>query len=254
MKFSNILAIGFLSMSLISYGQKIKLGPELGFNIIPMSSNELGTNYQPGFQLGANIEYHFGDHFSLRSGVFATQKRQSFQSHDSVLVNLFGLEELIGNESLNLNSYTTIDRNVTQTYIEIPLVASYNYKQFSFFAGPYFGYMVASRQRELRTIDTPFLRAINLGSFLPDGLDTDLLLAFLPPGKQTTFSESNSSSTLRSFDMGIKAGVRYQWDDLGLNVNYQYGFFDYETTSKDAFENHSYLQVTLNYNFGIGRK
>lgn len=250
----SLLTACFLILTVLVYGQRLKLGPEIGLNLMEMSSGEIGTNYQPGFHGGANVEYQFGEHFSLRSGVFASQKRQSYQSYDSTLVNLFGLEEAIGLDSVNLYSYTTIDRTVAQIYIEIPLLASYHYKQFSVYAGPYFAYMLTARTREKKWIDTPFLRVVDIKSLLPQNDQIDLLLATLPPADETTFDDSKSKSGLRTFDMGIKAGLRYMWDDFGLNVNYQYGIFDYQTTNKDEFENHSYLQVSLNYNFGLGKK
>jgi hypothetical protein len=254
MRLINVLTLSLLLIASVSNAQKLKLGPELGFNMIPMATNYLGTNFQPGFHAGVNVEYQFGDHFSVRSGVFASQKRQSFQSSDSALVNLFGLEDLIGIENVNLYSYTELDRTYSQFYVEMPLLATYHYKQFSFSAGPYFAYLLSSRRREIKTIDTPFLRVVDVEALAPDGVDVAVLLATLPPAEETTFTESSSKSQLRLFDMGFKAGIRYQMDDFGVNLNYQYGIFDYQTTSKDVLENHSYFQLTLNYNFGIGKK
>lgn len=254
MKLVNVLTICLLLNVVNVNAQKIKLGPEIGFNLIPMSTNDLGANFQPGLYGGVNFEYHFRDNFSIRSGFFASQKRQSFESFDSVLVNLFGLEDLIGIENVNLNSYTTIDRTVSEFYVEMPLMASYNYKQFSFSAGPYFAYLLSARKREIKSIDTPFLRVVDVATLVPDGVDVSLLLATLPPAEETTFTESSSKAQLQLFDMGFKAGVRYEMNNLGVNLNYQYGIFDYQTTSKDVLENHSYFQLTLNYNFGLGKK
>ena len=253
MKLTKLILIGLLFSSISASSQKLLFGPELGLNMISMESNELGNNFAPGFHLGANVEYRFTDYFSLRSGVFATQKRQTYGSNDTILVNLFGLEELIGIDGINLQSYTAISGTITQLYVELPLTAAYTYKDFSVFAGPYFSYMVSARKRELKSVDTPFLRTVDVAALVPDGVDASLLLATLPAAESTTFTESTSKANLRPLDIGLKAGVRYEFNKLGLNLNYQYGFFDYQTTSKDVLENHSYFQLTLNYNFGIGK-
>ncbi|NOQ70890.1 MAG: outer membrane beta-barrel protein [Crocinitomix sp.] len=253
MKLINVLTISFLLIASMANAQKIKLGPELGFNMIGMESNDLGTSFAPGFHGGVNFEFNFTDNFYLRSGIFATQKRQAYSSNDTILVNLFGFEDLIGIDGINLESYTATSGRVTQLYIELPVMAGYKYKGFSVYAGPYFAYMLSARKKEIKSIDTPFLRTVDIGTLVPDGFDADLLLATLPPAEGTTSTESTSKANLRPFDMGLKAGISYEFNNLAANINYQYGFSDYQTASADLFQRHSYFQLTLNYNFGIGK-
>lgn len=253
MKIVSLLAVGLLFVSSVANAQKLKLGPEIGFNMISMESSDLGNSFTPGFHGGANVEYHFTKNFYLRSGIFATQKRQSYSSNDTVLVNLFGLEDLIGIDGVNLQSYTATRGRIAQLYIELPLMAAYKYKGLSVFAGPYFAYMLTAQKKEIKSVDTPFLRTVDVATLVPDGIDADLLLATLPPAEETTLTESSSKANLRPLDIGLKAGISYQFDNLTANINYQYGFFDYQTTSKDVLDNHSYFQLSLNYNFGIGK-
>ncbi|MFT5819765.1 MAG: hypothetical protein ACI8ZM_000990 [Crocinitomix sp.] len=254
MRLMNVLTISFLLIAGTVNAQKIKFGPELGFNMISLESSDLGNSFAPGFHGGVNFEYNFTDNFYLRSGIFATQKRQAYSSNDTVLVNLFGFEDLIGIDGVNLESYTATSGRITQMYLELPLMAGYKYEGFSVYAGPYFAYMLSARKKEIKSIDTPFLRTVDVATLVPDGFDAGILLATLPAAEETTFSESTSKANLRQFDMGLKAGISYEFNNLMANINYQYGFSDYQTTSKDALENHSYFQLTLNYNFGIGRK
>jgi hypothetical protein len=253
MKISNVLATAFLFLSVISYGQKLKLGPEVGFNMPFLETTDLGKSFAPGFHAGANVEYHFTDYFYLRSGVFATQKRQSYGSNDTVLVNLFGFEDLIGIDGVNLESYTATSGRITQLYVELPIMAGYKYKGFSVYAGPYFAYMLSASKKELKSVDTPFLRTVDVETLVPDGFDADLLLATLPPAEETTFTESNSKSGLRPLDIGLKAGLSYQFNNLGANINYQYGFTDYRSSTQLELQNHHYFQLSLHYNFGIGK-
>ena len=253
MKISNALATTFLFLSVISYGQKLKLGPEIGFNMPFLESTELGKSFEPCFHAGANVEYHFIDYFYLRSGVFASQKRQSYSSSDTVLVNLFVLEDLIEIDEVNLESYSHTSGRVAQLYIELPLVAAYRYKDLSIYAGPYFGFMLSAKAKEVKSVDTPFLRTVDIVSLIPDGLPVDAVLATLPAAEKTRFNESSSKSGLKPLDIGLKAGLSYQFNNLGANVNYQYGFTDFRTPTQLEFQNHHYFQLTLHYNFGIGK-
>jgi hypothetical protein len=110
--------------------------------------------------------------------------------------------------------------------------------------------MLTASTREITETNTPFLQAVDVTAVDPTG---GLLTALLPPGEATSFLESTSKTGLNALDYGIKAGLRYEWESLGINVNYLYGIPDFQTASKSVTDNHQYLQLTLNYNFGLGK-
>lgn len=244
----HLLLTGALFFSYIGFSQNWFLGPELGTNIVKLRTTNLGSDYQLGFNGGANIEYQFNAYFSLRSGIFASQKRQAYASNDTNIVNLYGFEDQIGIDGVNLESYTKINGTYSEFYLELPLMAAYTYKSFSFFSGPYIGYLLTARKREVKEITTPFLQAVDINEIDPtDGV----LAALLPPAYASNFRESSSKAGLNLFDFGLKTGIRYQNDALGINLNYLYGFLDYQTAKKTEQDNHSFIQLTLNYNFGL---
>lgn len=238
---------------LLSFGtqaQRWYVGPEMGFNIINIESTELGNDFQLGFNGGGNVEYRFTDYFSLRSGIFATQKRQTYGTYDSVLVNLFGFEDQIGIDGINLYSYTRTTARVSQLFLEIPVMPTFTYKAFSIYAGPAIGYMLTARTREKTEINTPFRQAVDVDEIDPTG---GTLAALLPPAESTTYSESSSKSGLWSIDYAVKGGIRYSLNNLGINLNYVYSFLDFRT-AKPYGGNHQFVQLTLNYNFGLVKK
>lgn len=235
------------------FGQRWYIGPELGMNLIPTQKSDLGQDFQLGWHAGVNAEFYFNENFSLRSGIFATQKKQYFEGFDSSQVNTFGLEDALGLDGVNLYSYTATERTVSEFYLELPLMAAYNLGPVSFYGGPYVSYLFSARTKETRNITTPFLQAIDIGSFIDDPTG-GLLDAFLPPASETIFDESSSRSGLQTIDTGIKAGIRYDMNRLGINVYYQYGVLDYQTIAKPERDVHDYVQLTLNYNFGLGSK
>lgn len=240
------------------FGQKWYAGPEIGANLISVQQSDLGTNFQLGFHGGGNIEYRFNNYFSLRAGVFATQKRQAYDSYDSTKINLFGLEDNlpVDVDGLNLYSYKEINGTVSQIYTEIPLMATYTYKHFSLFAGGYAAYMITTRKKEEELINTPLTRAFDIETILGGNDPTGgLAAALLPPGYERSFTESSSKSGFKAFDFGLKAGLRYEMDDFGLNLNYLYGLTGYQTKAASSESvNHHYFQLSLNYNFALRRK
>ena len=230
-----------------TYGQKFKFGPEIGMNVINVEQPKTGDNYQLGWHTGVLTEYSFNKNFSLKSGVYYTQKRQGFESTDTV--SNF-LSTLIGQltSDVDLNTYVETTGRHTLNYIQIPLLATYSIKRFSVSGGFYGGYLFNSRTKTLEIKTTPFVSTIDISSFDPTGL----VGFFLPKAYEEDFSESTSGSGLSEFDFGVKGDLGYEMDNFGLNVSYLYGFTDYRSSNvTNPKFNNSYFQFSIHYLFGI---
>lgn len=258
MKIRGFFWVAAMVFSASAFGQKWYAGPEIGANLISIQQGDLGTNFQLGFHGGGNIEYRFNHYFALRAGVFATQKRQAYDSYDSTKINLLGFEDNlpVDLDGFNLYSYRQINGRVSQIYVQVPLMATYTYKRFSVFAGGYAAYMMTARKKEEELISTPLTQAIDIEMFLGGNDPTGALVAaLLPPGSQRSFTESSSKNGLKAFDFGLKAGFRYEMEDFGINLNYLYGLTGYQTKAASSKSvNHHYFQLSLNYNFMLRRK
>ena len=56
-----------LFIPLITFCQKIKLGPEVGLNINPTENSDIGQNYQLGYYFGGHLKYSFSEKFKTKS-------------------------------------------------------------------------------------------------------------------------------------------------------------------------------------------
>ncbi len=244
-----------IAFSSIIYAQKIEIGPEVGLNFIKTYEAQTGNQFQPGWHGGGLFRYRMSDLFSIRTGVYYTQKRQSYVNYDtaqSAFLTLAGLDSF-SIDGFDFNTYSQTDGKTLQHYIQIPLLAEIQFENFVFFGGGYVGYMFASKSKELEVKRTPFTSTIDLGGLLGGIEGTEFLTALFPPAYEENYSESQSSSFLNAFDFGLKAGLGYKLDNLEINCSYLYGIPDYRSGSDyDTRINHQYFQLGLNYTFGFG--
>ena len=54
-----VLLLSAFVLSSSSIGQKIKVGPEIGMNLINVENQEIGDNFQPAWHGGGIFEYQF---------------------------------------------------------------------------------------------------------------------------------------------------------------------------------------------------
>lgn len=243
-----ILIASFL-LTTLNFAQNFHIGPELGMNLVQLNQEKIGNNYQPSGHAGLALEYDFTNWFSVKSGVFYTQKRQAYSSKDTSLSPLIGLIGIGDFEGIDLNTYTEIEGRHTQNYVQLPLMGSFKWEGVSLSVGGYVGYQFSSRTRENEINNTPFVSTLDIASMDPTGL----ISSFLPAPHVDTFSESSNNSSLRTFDFGIKGGIGYQMDNFGVNIWYLYGLPDYRNSQgNNVKQNHKYVQLSMNYMFGFG--
>lgn len=243
------LTIALLSLFTTSFSQ-FYLGPEIGVNLIPADRNEIVSNYHLGIHSGLRTSYYFADYFSIQSGIYYTQKSQLFSDADTSPVDIFGFNiEDLGIPGTDFNQYSKSQSSVRQSYIQIPLQASYSIKGFTASAGLYFGFMISAWTKTETYTEVPFMKLINIEELDPTGI----LGILLPAPETTTFEETSSKEYLKGFDMGLKTTLSYQPENFGVHLSYQYGFSDYRIESEeDDIIRHSYFQLSLSYLFGFG--
>lgn len=231
--------------------QNFHIGPEIGMNMIKVETPQIGNNYQPGWHAGLNFEYDFSDWLSIKSGVFYTQKRQGYSSADTsefALIGLLGLGDING---IDFNTYSKTNGRHSQNFIQIPIMASFKWENFSLNIGGYIGYQFSSRTKEVKTSNTPFVSVIDLSSLDQSGF----LTSFLPPPSSEKYVETSNNSNLRSFDYGLKMGISYQLDDVSINAHYLLGLPDYRISQgENAKQVHQYFQLSLGYAFRFGKQ
>ncbi|MDX1350424.1 MAG: outer membrane beta-barrel protein [Putridiphycobacter sp.] len=227
-----------------TYSQTWSYGPELGLNLIQVNNNFLGKTYAPSWHTGGFIKVNLTKYLSVRSGIYFSQKKQTYANSDttqSPLLTLIG----VGDVALfDLNTYTNTTVRVTQNYFELPILAEVKYKEIALFAGIYSAIMFSAKNKEISVQQTPFLAVLNKDS-LGD------ISNFLPPATVYTESISESKTNLNSFDFGFKLGAAYQFNRFTVNIAYSLGVIDFKKSALDLGNlKHQYFQFSLAYNIG----
>ena len=282
-----LLLGGILLLNLNSLSaQKLFLGPELGVNLAPTIETGDSQNYQLGVNGGLRLVYDFNDKLSLKSGVYFTQKYQSFDSTSvgSILDVINGAlggfpgggggidaEDLIdglGVEGLNLDVIRRYEGTIRANFIEIPLEVQAKAGRVGFSLGGYAAYMISAKSNATVTENTPLLQVINIEDLLGEGAGGfgGLFNLFLPQAYDVSSESEESKSGYNAFDYGIRGGISYtSSDNLIFNLSYQHGLRDYrlnrpadveETTNinENAFAPFKNITFTLGYQFGVKKK
>ncbi|MGA7720334.1 MAG: porin family protein [Ignavibacteriaceae bacterium] len=143
------------------------------------------------------------------------------------------------------NLYANYDNETIINYLEIPILAGYNFKfgnsGFTGYveAGPYFDFLLNA---ETKTSGTSGLYFDQAGT-MPLGVSQDF--------GQTT----NNTSSVKTFNAGLTGGIGIKYDigagQLDLNIRGEYGFITVETDNSNGSNNTGALYLTIGYGFKI---
>lgn len=249
---TKVFLLVLLFIGSYSFAQKMRLGPEIGMNLLKIESSKLGKDYQPGLHGGATFEYDFFEWMSVKTGFFYTQKKQSYEEFDTVPLVLFGFDPSdLGLEGIDFNTYSETNGRYNQHHFELPVLANFKWEGINVGIGGYCSFLFNANSKEITESRSPFMQFIDFSSFDESGL----LTSFLPKAYDESTSSSSSPSNLRQFDLGFKASIGYQYDQVGFHAAYQYGMLDFRqlntTTTKIP---HQYFQFSVNYLFDLGGK
>ena len=248
-----IILLGLLSYGSTAFNQKIRIGPELGMNLIQVEDQDIGNDYQPAWHGGGVFEYEFTDWFSLKSGIYFTQKRQAYQTFDTTGFALFALfDSSFTIPGVDLDTYIQTDSRQSQYYFQFPIMAKFSWKGLSAYAGGYGAFMFSARRKDNEVSRTPFMSTIDISSLIGEN---PLFTAFFPQAYKEEFIESSDKTNLRAFDYGLKGGVSYEKDNFAVNCSYLLGAPDYRIDKGiDSRKRHQYFQFSVSYLFGLGKQ
>lgn len=243
---------------LLSYhlnAQKMFVGPELGMNLIQVQKQDIGNDYQLGSYAGLSFDYKFNDWLSLRTGAYFSQGKHAENTEDTSMLDLLAPlmnDTSLGISGIDMNTYTATSVRITQHFIQVPVQANFAWKGINLFLGGYVGFMVGAKQKSTIIEKTPFMEIIDVESLDPTG---GLLSAFLPPAYDERFSESTDSDDYRKFDYGLKAGLGYQYEQVGFQAAYSFGIPDYRLQSEDSeVSRNQFFQFSVRYMLPIEGK
>lgn len=236
----------------ILLAQKISIGPELGVNLIPIETNELGSNYQLGMHFGAQVKYHFSEKFSLSSGIFLTQKKKSYSFVDTTTtvdpVATAVASSMGGNgEDIEADVYKTTTGMVSELFLQLPVLANYEFKNINFYVGPYASLLISAKRKEIYETEST---AIDASVFIPK--EYSFFNSFLQPSTSPESATINSKDGLALFDVGATVGIGYRIEKLNFNLYYSYGFIDYrKDKGEESIDTHKIIQFSIAYLFNI---
>ena len=246
-----ILATLLFCLSHSISAQKWGFGPEFGINTIPIQTDTFGTSFKPTFHLGGVATYNLNDYFGLRAGAFFTQKTHFNSTVDTSILNLFGLEDFLGGDNLDLSVYNNTKSKANQFYLEIPILGTFHYDKFNAFLGPYVGYMVFARTQKEETTYIPVLQAVDITALDPTGT----IGGFLPPASSYLLTNGSSQTGLKNLDFGIRGGVGIEFDRIGINAYYNYGLLPYRPSVQiGETKPYRHFHFSVSYLFGKGAR
>ncbi len=253
------LSLFTLLIALQAFAQdksKFSVGPEIGFNLIPMESKvEIAQDFQLGIYGGLDVQYKLGGSVYLSSGIYASQKRQNYQgsSTRSILDGLGGLfGQDLGLDSLeidgiNLDETTQFTGNHKSLFLQIPVLVNASIGRVSFSLGPYAGFLVHNRKKQFGETTSPFGDLID-----PADLEGLGFLNTILGSQEDEIVESTTTEGLNQLDFGAIAGIGYRVNNLMFKLNYQFGIPDYrEDRGDDDFRAHRHLSLSMAYLFEL---
>jgi hypothetical protein len=250
MKIITLLSLCFFVQ--LSFSQKISIGPELGMNFIKTEKNKLGTNFQPAWYSSISANYQINNWLSIKGGLTYNQKIKSYSNADTTInptLALIGLDSING---IDLRTYSTTNGRHALNFIQLPIMASFTLKDFSFNLGGYVGYMFNSRTKESYEEKTPFMSTFDISSIDPTGV---FIADLLPPAQKSEFTETSNIRYINRLDFGIKTGMTYTMNELNFNVSYLYGFNNYSNSYPSTITlNHHYFQMSISYLFDFSKQ
>lgn len=240
-----LLTLTFLCFGINSNSQKLSFGPELGTNLVMLEKTDLGKNYHMCWFAGSKVEYDFFDYFSLRSGVYFSQRKKMFSSEDTSEFSILGFKPSdLGIPGVDFSTYTKTQTVVSLFGVELPILAAFKYKGFSAFAGPYFNFRVGAWSKTVEDSYTPFLQAIQMDSIDQSGF----LTKFFPAATTHTFYETSEKKDYLKVDYGFKFGMSYEVNNIGFNLYYVQGIPGFMVDKKNVLSTpHRYFSFTINY-------
>jgi len=260
------LLLLILSGNFISAQNKISFGPRIGTNIIPFTNEDpYGRTNKTSFNGGGVFRYHVNKFFSIRTELYYTGKKKQYEFQEtSRLLNTLGgfTSELIDTNIvgdvfafINDTVYSSYKGTSTAHFIELPLMASFHFKNLEIGLGATFSYLVGAKTTEelkqesaLLDLVYPFFDSIQfLGPFIKGIVNNTY-----PGYEKPSVYQLSDNSFLNKFDVGMIADVSYHTSErLYFNFRYTRSFTNYRVTPLKDKDFYSAFTFGIGYSFGL---
>ncbi len=233
-----IILLGFTSNA-----QEMSVGPEVGLNILPLTTNEIGSDYGLGFHGGIKYQFTINEQFALSSGVYYSQLRHTYVGADTSLHSSIELLDGLIPEGIDLNTYTEIEGRTSLNYIQLPVTASYSWNGLGISLGGYVGYRVNGLRKERIVERTPFMQILDIESFDTTGF----ISMFLPPPFTENYETFSNMDNYQNWDYGLIGKLSYQMDPVVFTATYTFGLPDHRIDYEGDLEANRYYQFSVAY-------
>ena len=235
--FAVILFIFFLIP--VSQAQ-LKLGFKAGlsYNKLtgPLEENE-SFSLTNGFHFGITFNYLINDVFSLRSELLYAQSGTK-RSFDGPSYYIFNIDQMRFPAMDNI----TIDMDISNAYISIPIMASFKpFRKFDFYGGVYVNFLINPVGSGTLNFGGRFQHNMDLnyfsdeageyknfpGSRLIEVTILDEVRFLLPIMGAYSFLEEKDGNLFKSIDFGLTAGTSYYLNPgFYVGLRFEYGLRD----------------------------
>jgi len=246
---------------------QVSYGPRVGLNLNPEPKNDTyNYRYFTSPNIGFFGKYRINEWLSIKAEVNYNTKVKSYhyQTKESLLKNVsksIGMAidpSIIGSIQKYLNDtvYSYYQGRDALGFIEFPIAASINYKQFELSAGGYFGYLTkVSNKQELNqksALLDIILPAIDSIQFVGP-LVTGILTSSYPGYKAPNKTESSNKAPYHKVDYGMITELTYHNSDrLFFSFRYTRGFQNYRISSLRKNDLFNTFTFSIGYSFGAG--
>src|ERR1035437_9117468 len=259
-----VFTFSFLLVSLTIVSAQLKLPfyiePKIGANVMPYADNSFeGRTYKMGLNGGVDAEYPINNWLSVKLGINYSSKKKGYNylektSFIKTLTSSFGGNSLAGTIGnipyINDTVYSTTKGSVNLSYLEVPLMASVNYKGLSLSAGAFVAFLLKANSHEEMTQNIPALQTfgplfdtIPFASFLLDGV--------FPGYNNPVVKDNTDKSIYRSVDHGFVIDLTYTTEkNISFGVRYSQGLKNYRKTPLISPDVNRVWMVTIGYHFG----
>jgi len=207
---TGILTILFVSAN---YAQ-VKVGVTAGLNASSFVQSGADNKHKAGFQAGLVADFGITENFSIVPELLFSQRGGKHKALNAM--DEQGMPA-IASESLRIN------------YLQLPVNLAYKFdvgdgSKLFVFAGPYFGYGLSGRGKiETKTADAK----VNVSGKVEFGSKED---------------------ELKRFDLGINAGIGYQFDNVYFKLQYNPGLTNLSNEKKISMKNTN-ISLSAGYYF-----
>ncbi len=243
----------------------LSVGTRAGINLIPTSKDEVtGRSFYTQFNGGVFVSKQLRKKMNFKLEVNYTRKVKQYQfTEKSSLLSSYGnvLSAFIDPailSSLNDTVYSNYRGINKLGFIEIPLIVTFNVKQFDIGLGAYSSFLIAAtttqeltQRSTLIEVAQPFIDSLGI-----TGLFINSIINGAYPGLKSPYvTESSNKNDFVKVDYGFIADVTYHYTpNFFFNFRYQYGLPNYRITALKKPDNYSSLTFSFGYQFNFKKR